>query len=79
MEIKSYRESKGLTARAMVDTMQQRYESYSSPVQTAVENPDRYGVRLTEDAEAHLIGVFGQVEGICPCEGENPLKRTDGG
>ena len=70
MDVKAYRKQKDLTVREVVDVMKRRYESYSNPLQTAVENPDKYGVRLTEDAEDHLIGVFGAPK-------EKDIEKTD--
>ena len=71
MDIKAYREERGLTARQMVDTMQTRYPQYGKPMQTAVENPERYGVGLTPDAEAYIKSVYGGA----PCEGEKRPKK----
>ena len=69
MDIRAYRTSKGKTTREVVQAMQLHFPKYSGPVNTAVENPDRYGVRLTEQAESLLVEAFGAAT---PCE---PEKR----
>lgn len=59
-----YRDSKQITNRQMVETLQQRFPRYGKPTQTMINNPEDYGVCLLPEAEEVLVGAFGPGSGL---------------
>ena len=58
MDYKKFLSANGLTNNDMIALLQKRFPKYSKATQSMVTNPEKYGVRLTADAEAALKKMF---------------------
>lgn len=58
IDLRTFRESRNLNARDMVDVVRQDYPGYDRSLQSKAENPDYYGVRLVAGAEKLLEESF---------------------
>jgi hypothetical protein len=60
MNTKKYRLEKGLEGRDMIAALKPVFPKYGKATQSMVDNPDKYGVRLTREAENVIIKKFGK-------------------
>lgn len=58
LHIKEFREERGIYASQVVDVIRERYPGYDKYLNSKVENPEKYGVRLVNDAEQMLEDAF---------------------
>lgn len=58
LKVKEFREERGLLASQVVDVVRERYPGYDKYLNSKVENPEKYGIRLVNDAEQMLEGAY---------------------
>lgn len=58
LHVKEFREERGLIQKQVIAVIQERYPGYDKPLNSKVENPEKYGVRLVNDAEQMLEDAF---------------------
>ena len=58
LDVKNFREERGVTAKQMVDVIREQYPKYDIRLHIKVERPEEYGVRLVNDAERLLEEAF---------------------
>lgn len=58
LHVKEFREERGLIQKEVIAVIQERYPGYDKPLNSKVENPEKYGVRLVNDAEQMLEDAF---------------------
>lgn len=58
IDIRKMRLAKKIPAKAMVATVHKRFPGYDVTLQSKVENPEYYGIRLLPEAEAALIREY---------------------
>lgn len=58
-DYRQYREERGITAREMISVVRERYPRFSRPVQSMIDNREKYGVRLVPEAEELVERAFG--------------------
>lgn len=58
LKVKEFREERGLLAKQVVDVVSEQYLGYDKYLNSKVENPEKYGVRLVNDAETMLEQAF---------------------
>lgn len=63
----------GITGTAFTRAVHEKYPGFSKIGKSMVCNPDRYGVQLLPDAEAHLVETFGDHPGLSGRE-PSPVK-----
>lgn len=68
-DLREFRELNGLKPREIVETLRPVYPGYDKTVNSKVENPEKYGIRLIEDAEE-------MVKAIPSKSPEMPLKTV---
>lgn len=59
-----YRSSKNITNNDIVAVVRKDYPGYSKIQNSMIMNPDRYGIKLTEDAETALVCTYGVGPGL---------------
>jgi hypothetical protein len=58
MDYNKFREKQGIDNNAMIDLLSKYYPSYSKIVQSYINHPEKYGVRLTVEAERIVREAF---------------------
>lgn len=58
LHVKEFREERGIYAAQVVDVIRERYPGYDKYLNSKVENPEKYGIRLVNDAEQMLEDAF---------------------
>ena len=58
LHIKEFREEHGIYASQVVEVVRERYPGYDKYLNSKVENPEKYGIRLVSDAEQMLENAF---------------------
>ena len=58
LRVKEFREERGLAAKDVVKVIREQYPGYDRYLNSKVENPERYGVRLVNEAEALLEEAY---------------------
>ena len=58
IDLKSFREERNVAACDIVAVMREQYPGYDKTLQSKVERPDRYGIRLVNDAERLINEAF---------------------
>lgn len=58
IDLKSFREERNVAACDIVAVMREQYPGYDKTLQSKVERPDRYGIRLVNDAERLIDEAF---------------------
>ena len=58
VDVRNLRLAKNIPAKAMVATVRKRFPGYDESMQSKVERPDYYGVRLLPEAEDALIREY---------------------
>lgn len=58
LNVKDFRTERGLTSTQVVAVMREQYPGYDKYLNSKVENPERYGVRIVNDAERLLEEAF---------------------
>lgn len=58
LKVKEFREERGLMVKEVVTVISEQYPGYDKYLNSKVENPERYGIRLVNDAEAILEQAF---------------------
>lgn len=58
LKVKEFREERGLMAKQVVDVVSEQYPGYDKYLNSKVENPEKYGIRLVNDAELLLEQSF---------------------
>ena len=72
-----YRAALKLTNNDIINTVQQKHPGFTKMQCCMVNNPERYGVQLTQDAERLLVDKFGHAEGLSIKQRKrSPVKRT---
>lgn len=56
--VKQFREERGISQVAAVNAIREYYPGMDKPLLSKVENPDKYGIRLTNGAEQALEDAF---------------------
>ena len=59
MDYNKFRKKHGIDNNAMIEVLREHYPSYSKMVQSIVNHPEKYGVRLLPEAERKLREAFG--------------------
>ena len=59
MDYNKFRKKHGIDNNAMIAVLREHYPSYSKMVQSIVNHPEKYGVRLLPEAERKLREGFG--------------------
>jgi len=59
-----FAEAAGIGSRQMIGAIRAAYPAYSKATHSMVCHPDRYGVRLTDEAEAILRTAYGDHPGL---------------
>ena len=59
MDVREFRLGKGLQSQEIVKVVNKMYPRYDKYLQSKVERPEKYGIRLTAEAEKLLEEVFG--------------------
>lgn len=73
-----YKASKGISNGQVIATVRRDFPGYSKIQNSMVMNPERYGVKLTEDAEAALISAYGDGPGLdisCPARRSTGVRK----
>jgi len=60
LEVKNFRELRGLMVGDIVAVMKEQYPKYDKHLHSKVERPEEYGVRLVNDAERLLEEAFAE-------------------
>lgn len=60
MNVKEFRESKGLDGKQVVSLVRETAPKFDKFLLSKVENPDQYGVRLLDEVEQNLLDTFGE-------------------
>lgn len=58
LNVKDFRTERGLTSTQIVAVMREQYPGYDKYLNSKVENPEKYGVRIVNDAERLLEEAF---------------------
>ena len=58
VDVRKLRLAKNIPAKAMVATVRKRFPGYDTTLQSKVERPDYYGVRLLPEAEEAILREF---------------------
>jgi len=58
LNVKEFRTERGLTSTQVVAVMREQYPGYDKYLNSKVENPEKYGVRIVNDAERLLEEAF---------------------
>lgn len=58
LDVKAFREARGVTAKQCADVVREQYPGYDKHLHSKVEHPDRYGIRLVLSAEQALEDAF---------------------
>jgi hypothetical protein len=58
LDVKVFREECGVKAEDVVRTLREQYPGYDKYLNSKVEQPEKYGVRLVNDAERLLAESF---------------------
>lgn len=58
MDYNKFREKHGIDNNAMIELLMEHYPSYSKIVQSMINHPEKYGVRLLPEAERKLKEHF---------------------
>lgn len=58
VDVRKLRLAKNIPAKAMVATVHKRFPGYDTTLQSKVERPDYYGIRLLPEAETALLREF---------------------
>ena len=58
MDYNKFRKKQGIDNNAMIDLLSKHYPSYSKIVQSYINHPEKYGVRLTAEAERIVREAF---------------------
>lgn len=72
MDLKQYRESKGLSAKEIVHVIKQAYPGYDRPLNCKVEHPERYGITLCQGA----VDLLSAPESFRRPNRKNPRRIT---
>ena len=84
LNLTNFREERGITSAQVVSVMREQYSGYDKYLNSKVERPEKYGVRLVNDAERLLEEAFTKtVEISCkrdrrklPCRIQCRMTRT---
>lgn len=74
MNTKLFREKKGISVRTMAEAMKPVFPGMDAPLLAKTENPDRYGVQLTREAEWLIRDSFQEL----PCREVSVARQPDG-
>jgi hypothetical protein len=58
LDVKAFRESRGLEAKSIVEVMREKYPRYDKYLHSKVEHPELYAVRLVNEAEDLIEPAF---------------------
>lgn len=58
LDVKAFRESRGVTAKQCADAVREQYHGYDKHLHSKVEHPEKYGIRLVLGAEQALEDAF---------------------
>ena len=58
LQVKEFREERGLSSRDMVSVLHETFPGYDKYLHSKVERPDKYGIRLVNEAERLLQDAF---------------------
>lgn len=58
LKVKEFREERGLLASQVVEVVREQYPGYDKYLNSKVENPEKYGIRLVNDAEQMLEDAY---------------------
>lgn len=58
LDVKAFRESRGVTAKQCADAVREQYPGYDKHLHSKVEHPEKYGIRLVLGAEQALEDAF---------------------
>ena len=71
-ELRALRLNKKIPAKDIVAVVQKLYPSFDNSLLSKIENPDKYGVTLNQDAANAVIDAF------APTPGESAKQRQEG-
>ena len=63
-DYRRYCSTAGITGPEMIEAIREKFPKYSKSTNSMVNNPADYAVRLTEEAELHLVNRFGFAPGL---------------
>lgn len=58
MDVKEFRLKKGLGPKELVQVVREIYPCYDRYLQSKVEHPEKYGIRLLQDAEDEIVKTY---------------------
>lgn len=76
MDVRAFQESIGVRPKKLIGTLREHYPKYDKSMHSKVCSPEKYGVRLVEQAEQLLLEEFGTGSECSPQTGQgNAVKR----
>ena len=76
MDVRAFQEGIGIRPKELIGVLRERYPKYDKSLHSKVCSPEKYGVRLLEQAEQLLLEEFGTGPECSPQTGqENAVKR----
>ena len=76
MDVRAFQEGIGIRPKELIGVLRERYPKYDKSLHSKVCSPEKYGVRLLEQAEQLLLEEFGTGPACSPQTGQgNAVKR----
>lgn len=76
MDVRAFQEGAGIRPKELIGVLRERYPKYDKSLHSKVCSPEKYGVRLLEQAEQLLLEEFGTGPACSPQTGQgNAVKR----
>ena len=76
MDVRAFQEGAGIRPKELIGVLRERYPKYDKSLHSKVCSPEKYGVRLLEQAEQLLLEEFGTGPECSPQTGQgNAVKR----
>lgn len=76
MDVRAFQEGIGIRPKELIGVLRERYPKYDKSLHSKVCSPEKYGVRLLEQAEQLLLEEFGTGTECSPQTGQgNAVKR----
>lgn len=79
MNIKDWRHDTGVTRREIVDAVRVKYPKFDKYLESKVEHPEAYGIRLCKGAEDILEGLAAAVKDQTVNEKTEANRKKDAG
>lgn len=74
LDVKQFRESRGITSKDMVDVAREQYPKYDKHLQSKLERPHEYGIRPLLALESAWEAAFSTTTPTCTKRDNRKLK-----